>query len=249
MSRSRPSGACTTSGPRGSMQPRASARRRRDTDASTERATSSDSWPSANAARIAGFAKSSVPVGRKQRHRVLEVIDDGLERRALAGQLRAIGGEPRGDGLEGIAEVAELRVARQIDVDVELAAAESREAAPDHVDRPEHDLREQHRRPASPTMSATSVVKSGVRSALSTSVRMSSVETPTRIAPDFRRCQHERLAELERLAALRVDRPRLRDRPLRRAVAFRSSAAGSVRPTIDGSLCAITPRLMSMIAA
>ena len=55
--------------------------------------------------------------------------------------------ELRADGFERAAEVAEL-LARQVERDVELAASEPRQAALDHVDRPQHPLRKERRRRA-----------------------------------------------------------------------------------------------------
>ena len=87
--------------------------------------------------------QTSVPV--EQPDRVLERLDHGFDRRALAGERGAVGREPRGDGLERIAELGHFGVARKIDAHVEFAATQAREAAPDHVNRPKRDLRHEHR--------------------------------------------------------------------------------------------------------
>src|SRR5690606_41302241 len=44
----------------------------------------------------------------EERHGVLEVVDDRLERRALAVERAAVGGKPRRDGLERVAERRQL---------------------------------------------------------------------------------------------------------------------------------------------
>ena len=91
---------------------RARLRRRRGTDGRPAAARSIGPCVGRRARGcIAGLAKSSVPVGREERDGVLEVVDDGLERRALAGQLGAVGRQPRADRLERVAEVGQLRVA------------------------------------------------------------------------------------------------------------------------------------------
>ena len=61
---------------------------------------------------------------------------DALRRRRA--QLRA-------DLIEDVAELAELLVVAQIERRAEIAAAQARQAAADHVHRPQHELREQHR--------------------------------------------------------------------------------------------------------
>ena len=42
-----------------------------------------------------GIREEQRAVGREERDRVLEVLDDRFERRTLAGELRAVGGQPR----------------------------------------------------------------------------------------------------------------------------------------------------------
>ena len=51
----------------------------------------------------------------------------------------------RADLIEDVAQLAKLRVVAQIERGAEIAAAEARQAAADHVHRPQHELREQHR--------------------------------------------------------------------------------------------------------
>ena len=76
-----------------------------------------------------GVGEQQRAVRTEHRDGVFEVLDDGLERGALADQRGAIGGEPRTHRLERVAEVAEVGVGGQIDVHVELAAPEPRQPA------------------------------------------------------------------------------------------------------------------------
>ena len=62
---------------------------------------------------------------------------DGLRRRE-----RAIGGQPRADGVEELAQLGELIVSRQIHHHPKLSAAESRDAAADYMYGSEQDLRQ-----------------------------------------------------------------------------------------------------------
>ena len=68
------------------------------------------------------------------------------------GQLRRLESFRRGraqlraDLIEHVTELAKLLVVAQIERGAEIAAAQPRQAAADHVHRPQHQLREQHRR-------------------------------------------------------------------------------------------------------
>ena len=84
--------------------------------------------------------------------------------------------EPRGHGLEGLAEVAEFALGRQVHGDVELAAAQAREARANDVDRPEDELREEHRDETRRRRWPPSAVRSGVCRLCSNASRMRSVE-------------------------------------------------------------------------
>ena len=98
----------------------------------------------AERARHRRVREQQVAVGADERDGILEALADRLDR-ALLGELGPIGRQPRRDRLERLAEIAQRRVRRQIHLDVELAASEAGEAAADHVDRPDDDLRHQHR--------------------------------------------------------------------------------------------------------
>ena len=93
-----------------------------------------------------GVGEHQLASRREQRHRVLEVVHDRLEvgRRCRAAPSVRDRGQLRADRVERAPEVAEL-VAGQIERDVELAAAQPGQAALDHVDRPQHPLRQQRR--------------------------------------------------------------------------------------------------------
>ena len=52
----------------------------------------------------------------------------------------------RADLIEHITQLAKLLVVSQIERGAEIAAAEPRQAAANHVHRPQHQLRQQHRR-------------------------------------------------------------------------------------------------------
>ena len=78
----------------------------------------------------------------EQRDRVLEMLDGGLQVGLLAGEQRTIGGELLADGVEEVAQLAELVARRQIERHAELALAETRQAAAQDVNRPQQELRE-----------------------------------------------------------------------------------------------------------
>ena len=95
-----------------------------------------------------GVAEHQLAFGREERDRVLEVFHDRLEFGRGRGRRRqgagANGGELCADRFERAAEIGKL-LPRQIEPDVELAAAEAGEAALNDMNRPEHPLREQRR--------------------------------------------------------------------------------------------------------
>ena len=72
---------------------------------------------------------------------VFEVLDRRLEVGHLAGHLRSIGRQLRAHRVEERAELAELVVLIEVEPHAELAAAEPRQPAADHVDRPQQQLR------------------------------------------------------------------------------------------------------------
>jgi hypothetical protein len=78
------------------------------------------------------------------RHGILKVLNGGLEIRNLTGHLRAIGRELRADRVEKFAQLAELILLVEIQTDAEFTPSEAREAAPDDMNRPEENLREEH---------------------------------------------------------------------------------------------------------
>ena len=53
-----------------------------------------------------------------------------------------VGSQARRDLPEGRAKIRQFRIRRQFDVDVDLAAAESRQSASDDMNRPQHELRQ-----------------------------------------------------------------------------------------------------------
>ena len=131
-----------------------------------------------------GSRTAARPCGLTIADGVLEVLDGRLEVRHLTGHLRPVGRQLRADGVEERAELAELVVLLEIEPDAELAAAEPRQPAPDHVNRPQEQLREA----ASPTARRRPARRApwqspGLSDALR-SCRISSVETPMRIEPN-----------------------------------------------------------------
>jgi hypothetical protein len=73
------------------------------------------------------------------------VLDSRLEVRHLPGHLGAIGRQLCADGVEKGPELAELVLLIEIQTHAELALPESRQTAPDDMNRPQHQLRQQHR--------------------------------------------------------------------------------------------------------
>ena len=191
-------------------------------------------------------------VNRHRVERVLHLVrdaggepaDHGNAARQL-GELRRLDAlrrrrpQLRADLIEHIAQLAELRVVAQIERGAEVAAAEPRQAAADHVHRPQHELREQHRR-------------SAPRSAARRRRRAPPAPAIVQVAPHQRRRQADadlaerRVAERHRLRPLEVAARSRRWRAAARApfsaisvVQLRPRAAPSV-PTCAGSLDAIT---------
>ena len=105
-----------------------------------------------------GVGKHHLAVGVHHRHRVLEAIDHRFERRRLVPrrELRSHRRELGAQLIERRAQLAELVARRQIELDVELAVAEARQPALQHVHRPQRPLREHEARAASRCPSAAS---------------------------------------------------------------------------------------------
>ena len=83
--------------------------------------------------------------GVENRHGVLEMLDRELEIGDLSRHLGSIGGQLLADRVEEGAELAELVLLIQVQPHAEFAATESREAASDHMDRTQQQLRQQRR--------------------------------------------------------------------------------------------------------
>ena len=79
------------------------------------------------------------------RDRVLELLHGRLEVGDLPRHLRPVRRQLLAHLVEEGAELAELVPLAEVQPHAELAAPEAREAAANHVDRPEQQLREQHR--------------------------------------------------------------------------------------------------------
>ncbi len=73
------------------------------------------------------------------------MLDRRLQVRLLPGEQRPVGRQLLADRVEERPELAELVVAIQVERDAELPLAEACQPAPDHVDRPQEQLREQPR--------------------------------------------------------------------------------------------------------
>ena len=71
-------------------------------------------------------------------HRRLEIGD-------LAGHLRTVGGQLGADGIEKRAELAELVVLSQVEAHAQFAPSKAGQPAANHVNRPQQQLRQQHR--------------------------------------------------------------------------------------------------------
>ena len=167
------------------------------------------------------------------------MLDGRLEVRHLPGHLRSVGRQLRADRVEERAELAELVVLIEIELHAELAASEARQAAADHVNRPQQQLRQQHRdehRHAERRRAPSTQRRPQRR--VEIAARISSVETPMRIEPNSVSPSSSGCAELEVAPLARVDRAQLRRAATAPAARSRSPPAGSGCPSSDGSACA-----------
>ena len=113
----------------------------------------------AAASRASRVGEQQLTVGIEDGDGVFEAVDDRLER-PLAGQLLVLR-QLRAHGVEEVAELAELVLLRQVHHHAELALAQAGQAASDDVDRPEQQLRQEHRDQARRHSAASAVRSAG----------------------------------------------------------------------------------------
>ena len=106
-------------------------------------------------------------------------------RRLRAARLGPVGRQLGADGVEEAPQLAELVLLGQVEPHVELAAAETREPAPDDVNRPQDQLRERRRDDDGDERAPRGWRAPTSRSSTFSSRRTSSVDTPMRIVPNF----------------------------------------------------------------
>ena len=155
--------------------------------------------------------EQQLAAGVDDRDRVLQLLDRRLKVGHLPGHLRAIGRQLLADGVEERAELAELVLLVEVELDAELALAEASQAAADHVDRPEEELRQQRRDQHRHRQRAERGDQCGTQRLVEV------LADQQRRHADARRsnlgvAEQQRAAELEVLPLARVDRAQLRQR-------------------------------------
>ena len=127
----------------------------------------------------------------------------------------------------------------EIERRAEIAAAKARQAAADHVDRPQHDLRQQHATSAPRSSSAMPAASAAAPSdsfelAPHQQRRQADADLAERLSPSAIGCVHSRL-RLARVDGAQLREPRWRDQ----LVQLRPRRHGLARPA-SGSLGAMT---------
>ena len=185
-------------------------------------------------------ARQQCAHGRIQEHQLVPRIDDGdgvlevfdgrLEMRHLPGHLRAVRRQLRADGIEEVAQLAELVLLIEVEPDAELARPEAGETAANHVDRSQQELRQEHRDPERDSKRDDGRDKGGPER-LDQAVANQQRRNTHPDGAEFGIAAQQGVLQHERLALARVNRQQLNER--RPFEEFREIVAFRQRPPLE----------------